>query len=186
MEALVLFGQALLTAITGAWIGIGVIENIRFPRVNGDLVAMVMRMDRVREERPEIYADVKTNRIDAPAVHAWAYRAIVAVELTAAALLVLGALMLLAAGFAALGGGGMTPPRSASLFPGGPGAAALAPLTGEGARMVAAAGALVFSAVWGGFLVGGQWFHYWAGWKDSQFTHFFLLVWGALLFMLLT
>ncbi|SDW12681.1 Predicted small integral membrane protein [Albimonas donghaensis] len=160
MEALVLFGQALLTAITGAWIGIGVIENIRYPKVNGDLVTMVMRMDRVREERPEIYADVKGNRIESPAVHAWAYRAIIAFELLATALLLLGALMLLGA---ALGGG-----------------------EGLGARMISAAGALAFSAVWGGFLVGGQWFHYWAGWKDSQFTHFFLLLWGAILFGLLT
>ncbi|MEC9431806.1 MAG: DUF2165 family protein [Pseudomonadota bacterium] len=182
MDALVLFGLALLTAITGAWIGIGVAENIRFPKVNGDLVTMVMRMDRVREERPEIYADVKGNRVDNAAVHAWAYRAIVAFELLATGLLLLGAVLLLGAAFGAMGGGAETA-ASASLA-----AAAAAPgaLPGEGARMVAAAGALAFCAVWGGFLVGGQWFHYWAGWKDSQFTHFFLLVWGAILFGLLT
>ena len=160
MDALVLFGLALLTAITGAWIGVGVAENIRFPKVNGDLVTMVMRMDRVREERPEIYADVKGNRVDNAAVHAWAYRAIVAFELLATALLGLGALLLVLAAFGAAG----------PVF----------------ARGVAAAGALAFSLVWGGFLVGGQWFHYWAGWKDSQFTHFFLVLWGAVLFQILT
>ncbi len=160
METLTLLGQALLTAIPAAWIGIGVIENIRFPPVNGDLVTMVMRMDRVREERPEIYEKVKGNRIDHPRVHSLAYAAIVAFELLATALLGLGALLLVLAAFGAAG----------PVF----------------ARGVAAAGALAFSLVWGGFLVGGQWFHYWAGWKDSQFTHFFLVLWGAVLFQILT
>ncbi len=50
MESLILMGQALFTGGLAAWIGVGVAENIRFPSVNGDLVAMVMRMDRVREE----------------------------------------------------------------------------------------------------------------------------------------
>ncbi|MDF2232728.1 DUF2165 family protein [Albimonas sp. CAU 1670] len=155
-----MLGQALLTAIPAAWIGIGVIENIRFPPVNGDLVSMVMRMDRVREERPEIYEKVKGNRLDDPKLHKLAYAAIVAFELLATVLMGLGALLLV---LAALGLAG--------------------PVL---ARGVAAAGALVFTMVWGGFLVGGQWFHYWAGWKDSQFTHFFLAIWGALTFHILT
>tara|TARA_R110000751_G_scaffold12683_5_gene43397 strand:- start:130 stop:612 length:483 start_codon:yes stop_codon:yes gene_type:complete len=160
VETLTLLGQALLTAIPAAWIGVGVIENIRFPPVNGDLVTMVMRMDRVREERPEIYEKVKGNRIESPRAHALAYAAIVGVELLATVLLGLGALLL---ALAALGLAG-------PIF----------------ARGLAAAGALVFTMVWGGFLVGGQWFHYWAGWKDSQFTHFFLVLWGALTFHILT
>ena len=160
METLTLLGQALLTAIPAAWIGIGVIENIRFPPVNGDLVTMVMRMDRVREERPEIYEKVKGNRIESPRIHSLSYAAIVGFELLATALLGLGALLLVLAAFGAAG----------EVF----------------ARGVAAAGALAFSLVWGGFLVGGQWFHYWAGWKDSQFTHFFLVLWGAVLFQILT
>ncbi len=160
METVELLGEALLVAILAAWIGIGVVENIRFPSVNGDLVRMVMRMDRVKEERPEIYEAVKGNRVESPAVHAWAYRAIVAFELLATALLALGAAMLALAG---LGAGGA-----------------------EGARAVAASGCLAFCLVWGGFLVGGQWFHYWAGWKDSQFTHMFLVIWGAATFHILT
>ncbi len=160
METVELLGEAALVATLAGWIGIGVIENIRFPTVNGDLVAMVMRMDRVKEERPEIYEAVKGNRIDSLAAHAWAYRAIVAVELLAAVLLTLGTVLLV---LAAIGAGGA-----------------------EGARAVAAAGCVVFSLVWGGFLVGGQWFHYWAGWKDSQFTHLFLAIWGALVFHILS
>lgn len=159
METLTLLGQAVLVAILAAWIGIGVIENIRFPPVNGDLVAMVMRMDRVREERPEIYEKVKSNRVENPRLHALAYRAIVAFELLSALLLSLGAVLLV---LAAIGLAG-------PVF----------------ARGLSAAGALAFTLVWGGFLVGGQWFHYWAGWKDSQFTHFFLAVWGALTFQIL-
>lgn len=159
METVELLGEAVLVATLAGWIGIGVIENIRFPGVNGDLVAMVMRMDRVKEERPEIYEAVKGNRVESPALHAWAYRAIVAVELLAAALLTLGTAMLVLAAAS-----GADP---------------------AGARAVAAAGSVVFALVWGGFLVGGQWFHYWAGWKDSQFTHFFLVIWGALVFQIL-
>lgn len=159
MESLTLLGQALFTGGLAAWIVIGVAENIRYPAVNGDLVAMVMRMDRVREERPEIYAQVKGNAVADPRVHALAYRAIVAVELAAAILLTLGTLLLI---LAALG------------------------LAAPGAsRLLGALGCLAFSSVWIGFLAGGQWFHYWAGWKDSQFTHFFLALWGQLTFVML-
>ena len=160
MDTLTLLGQAVLTATLAGWIGIGVIENIRFPPVNGDLVAMVMRMDMVRQERPEIYEKVKGNRVDSARIHSLAYALIVAVELLAAILLTLGAVLLVLAAFGAAGE--------------------------TAARCIAAAGAVVFSMIWGGFLVGGQWFHYWAGWKDSQFTHFFLAIWGAVVFMALT
>lgn len=160
METVVLLGQALLVGLLAGWLGIGVYENIRAPEVNGRLVSAVLSMRRVRDERPEIYAVTKANRIESPAIHAAIYRAVIAVELVATALLILGALLLLAA---ALGLAGA-----------------------EGARITAALGTIAFTAIWGAFLVGGQWVHYWAAWKDTQFTHYFMTLWGAVTFVALT
>lgn len=160
METLILLGQALLVGLLGGWLAIGAVENVRAPSVNRDLVAAVLSMTRVRDERPEIYEAVKGNRIESPAVHRALYVGIVAVEFVVAAVLLAGTALLLLAAF---------------------GLAAA-----ETARIVAVSGTLGFTAIWGAFLVGGQWVHYWAAWKDSQFTHYFMTIWGAVTFVALT
>ena len=48
----------------------------------------------------------------------------------------------------------------------------------ETARIIACIGTLGFTAIWGAFLVGGQWVHYWVGHEGSQHTHFMLVLWG--------
>ena len=159
METLLLIGQTLFTGLLAGWLVIGVIENFRAPPVNRDLVAAVLNMERIRRERPEIYELTKGNRITSPATHRLVWAAILTAEVIASVVLVAGTLALAGA---ALG--------------------AVAPDT---ARLIAGAGALGFTAIWGGMLVGGQWVHYWAAWKDSQFTHYFMTLWGVLTFLAL-
>jgi hypothetical protein len=159
VETLILIGQALIAAGPGGFIALGLLENLRHPRINRGMVGQTLRMDKVREERPEAYAIVKGNRSDSVRLEALAWGAILAAEAVAALALCLGAVWL---GLAAFGLAGA-----------------------EAGRVVAGAGALVFVAIWTGFLVGGQWFHYWAGWKELQFTHFFLTLWGLLSFLAL-
>jgi hypothetical protein len=160
METLTLIGQAVMVGLQFGWLAIGAWENVRAPSVNRDLVGAVLSMTRVRDERPEIYEVTKGNRIEDPRVHAALYAAIVAAEIAVAAVLAAGALALLAAAF------GWVP--------------------AEPARIVAGAGVIGFTAIWGAFLVGGQWVHYCAAWKDSQFTHYFMTIWGVATFVALT
>lgn len=160
METLTILGQALLVGLLAGWLVIGAVENIRAPSANRDLVAAVLSMRRVAEEKPAIYAVTKGNRIENPAIHSAVFAAIVVVEVIVAAVLTLGAALLL---LAALGLAGAAT-----------------------ARAVAVAGTLGFTAIWGAFLVGGQWVHYWAAWKDTQFTHYFMTLWGAVTFIALT
>lgn len=51
---------------------------------------------------------------------------------------------------------------------------------------MAALGAAGFAGVFGAFLAGGQWFHYWCGHEGSQMTHFALTIWGAVTFVAMT
>jgi predicted small integral membrane protein len=160
METLTLVGQAVMTALLFGWLAIGAVENIRAPAVNRDLVAAVLTMTRVRDERPEIYELVKGNRIESPRIHAALWTVIVAAEVVVALVLGAGTVALVLA--------------------------ALGAASAETARILAGAGAIGFTAIWGGFLVGGQWVHCWAAWKDSQFTHYLMTLWGIVTFMALT
>lgn len=160
METLTLIGQAVLVALLAGWLVLGAAENIRAPAVNLDLVADVLSMRRVRDERPEIYALTKGNRIENPAVHRALFAVIVAVEAAAALTLSVGAGALALAAFGLAGA--------------------------EAARLIALAGTIAFTAIWGAFLVGGQWVHYWAAWKETQATHYFMTLWGVATFVALT
>ena len=159
METLVLVGEAALTGLLAGWLILGVIENIRFPEINGWFVGEVMSMNRVRQNR-DAWRLLGGNRVEDPRVHRALFRLIVAVEIVVALLLSAGAALLLAA---ALG--------------------AADPAT---ARLWAVAGVIGWTGIWGAFLVGGQWFHYWIGCEGSQATHFFMTIWGVATFAALT
>jgi predicted small integral membrane protein len=162
MAGLVPWVEAVLVAAPGAWIALGVFENIRVPKANGDMVAEVLSMSRMKAEEPDYYALVSGNRIESPRVHRIAFAAIVVAESIAAIVMLAGALALAGAG---LGLWDAALPRT-----------------------IAVLGTLAFTVVWSGFLVGGQWVHYWVIHQDAQHTHFFLVLWGmgtlALLFLL--
>ncbi|MEO0679407.1 MAG: DUF2165 family protein, partial [Pseudomonadota bacterium] len=114
----------------------------------------------IREEQPAIYEMCKGNRITSDAVHRGLFAVIVAAECVAVAVLLWGTAALALAVF------GAADPAYA--------------------RLVAGWGTVMFTAIWGAFLVGGQWVHYWAAWKDTQSTHYFMTLWGVVTFIALT
>lgn len=159
MQTTILIGQLLLVALITGWLLIGVIENIRTPSLNGDLVAKVLSMQGMYDEMPEIHEVLKGNALESPAWHQRIYWLIVGVELIVSAILVVACLLLVGALF------GLQSPQSA--------------------KLVAIWGTLGFTAIWGAFLVGGQWFHYWCAHKDAQVTHYIMTIWGAVTFIAL-
>ena len=154
MSSLVLWAETLLVAAPAAWLALGAFENIRAPKANGAMVAEVLAMTRMKVEEPDYYALVSANRIESPRIHRLVYAAIVIAE-TASAVVML-------AGVLALAG------------------AALSLWSAGAPRAIAVIGTLGFTMVWSGFLVGGQWVHYWATHQEAQHTHFFLALWGVL------
>ena len=154
MTDLALWVETPLVAAPGAWLALGAFENIRAPKANGAMVAEVLAMTRMKAEQPDYYALVSANRIESPRIHRFVFAAIVVVESVSAIVMLLGVLALAGA---ALGLWDAAVPRT-----------------------VAVIGTLGFTMVWSGFLVGGQWVHYWAIHQDAQHTHFFLALWGVL------
>ncbi len=142
--------QTVLTALPAGWMALGVLDNIRYPDINRDAVAEVLRMDALADW-PEVKARVGHRSIDNPRTIRFLFGIIVVVELTAT--------LLLSAGVLALGG------QLLGLWDGGI------------PHLLAGAGALVFCSVWGGMLIGGQRFYYWYG-DHGQHTHMLALIWG--------
>ena len=150
--------QIVLTALPAAWMMLGVLDNIRYPDINRNDVSRVLRLDSL-EEWPEVYARVSHRRITDPRAVRFIFGLIVFAECLAAVLLSAGAIALAA--------------QLTGLWPGG------VPL------LLARAGALVFTCVWGGMLIGGQWFYYWYG-DFGQQTHLLALIWGMCTLLALT
>jgi predicted small integral membrane protein len=150
---LALWVETLLVAAPAAWLALGAFENLRAPRANGDMVAEVLAMTRMKVEQPDYFALVSANRIESPRLHRLAFAAIVIAESVSAIVMLVGVLALAGA---ACGLWGPTLPRA-----------------------IAIVGTLGFTMVWSGFLVGGQWVHYWATHQTAQHTHFMLAIWGV-------
>lgn len=159
METAILAGQLLLTSLITGWLVIGTFENIRKPDLNRDLVIMVLSMQGMKDEMPEIYETLKGNALNDPSWQRRIYALIVLAETAVSALLLLACLWL------ALALTGLASP--------------------ETARILAIWGSLGFTGIWGAFLVGGQWFHYWCAHKDAQQTHYLMTIWGAVTFVAL-
>ncbi|WP_306120672.1 MULTISPECIES: DUF2165 family protein [unclassified Roseitalea] len=159
MATIELLAQTIAVGLLAGWLVLGVLENLRAPDVNRDVIASILSLDQLRRDQPQIYQAVRRNRIAHERAPHLLFRLIVAAEFTVAALLVAGtvSLVLALAGTASV----------------------------ETARAVAALGALGFTAIWGCFLVGGQWFHYWASHEGAQLTHFVMTIWGLVTLLLL-
>lgn len=151
LETAIAIAQALLVGLQALWLSLAVFLNLHRPRVNGALVEEVMTMRPVRQF-PEIFEEVSGQRCERPALHRWAFRLVVAVELLVAlSLLAATALLLLSLGGA---------------------------VSAETARALAILAVAGFTAIWAAFLIGGEWFAYWAGSPGLQQTHFFMTLWG--------
>ncbi|MEM7526539.1 MAG: DUF2165 family protein [Pseudomonadota bacterium] len=159
MEASLIVGQTLFVWLIALWILLGALENIRNPKVNRDSVAEVMSMSRMAEVYPDNHAVFRGNRLEDGRLHRLAFQFIVWVEVIVSGLLLLGALALTGACLGLVGV--------------------------ESARALAAWGTIGFVLVWGMFLVGGQWFHYWSGYEGAQATHFMAAIWGLATFAIL-
>ncbi|MCX5516165.1 hypothetical protein C3941_19430 [Kaistia algarum] len=159
MEHMTLWVEALLVAAQTGWLALGAIENVRVPRANRDMVADVIAMRQLRAEFPDMFKLVGSHRIESPAFHRLAFAAIVIAECIVAAVMAAGTLALIGA--------------------------ALGLLETETAKVIATLGVLGFTMIWSAFLVGGQWFHYFAGHQSAQHTHFLLAIWGTVVLCLL-
>jgi len=149
----------MLVGAQAAWLVFGALENIRAPATNGQIVADVMRMKAMRQLHPEFFAVMGNNRVDNARLHRLAFGTIVLCESLVSLVMVAGTLAMSCAflGF----------------------------LPAEPALIVATLGVLGFTLIWSAFLVGGQWFHYWAGHEGAQHTHFLLAIWGTAVLVLL-
>ena len=153
METAILFAQLVTTAALAGWLTTGVRDNLLYPSLNETYTAEVLEITRMREEYPEAYEKVAHRAISDRRVQLWAFRLIVAAELTATVLLWIGTLALLLA------------------LPGA--------IDAEIARTWAVIGVVAFVCVWSSFLIVGNHFCYWFGHEGAQNTHFQLTIWGV-------
>ena len=142
---------SLLTGIA-AWLATGVYDNVVHPDNNEVFTAQVMAMERMKDEYPEQFANVAHRAITSRAVQKLAFRFVVIAEGLACLVLWVGVAMLVLALF---------------------GAAEPGP-----ARAVALLGATLFTSVWAGFLVVGNYFCYWFCHEAGQNTHYQMTLWG--------
>ena len=61
-----LFGQSAVVAMEAAWLTVAVFDNIRYPHLNERGFARVLGMDLVKQQDPEVYADVSDRRVENP------------------------------------------------------------------------------------------------------------------------
>ena len=154
MELLELVAQTVLVGLLAGWLVIGAYENWRAPQVNLDLIRDVCSMESIEREMPGVYDLIKANKLSSEAVQGFLFRCIVLFETLVAAGLVAGTGLLALAVFGTV---------DATL-----------------AKLVAGWSVLGFTLIWGLFLVGGNWFHYWVSHKGTQHTHYFMTFWGIL------
>lgn len=154
MELLELASQTVLVGLLAGWLVIGAYENIRSPDVNRFLVTDVFSMQSMETDMPDVYEQVKRNRVTSKGLHRTLFALIVAFEILVAWGLVAGTALLALALF------GIT--------------------SSDFARLFAGWAVLGFILIWGLFLVGGNWFHYWVTHKDTQTTHYLMTIWGII------
>lgn len=152
LETIILVAQTACVFFMAAWLTIGVLDNIFHSALNSTTTAEVLDMTRMREEFPEAYEAVAHRRISSTSIQNWLFVFIVVWEVVAAIALWSGFALLL---MAALG--------------------QVEPVTG---RSLSVLGALLFTSIWVGFLVGGNWFCYWFCHEGAQNTHFQMTLWG--------
>ena len=151
-ETVVLFSQILMLTALASWLSFGVWDNIMHPGNNEAFKAQVMGMTRMRDAYPDEFARVAHRAVESRALQQAAFRFVVLAELAATLVLWAGVVLLVS-----------------SLF----GGAAM-----ETARATAFLGATIFTCIWSGFLVVGNYFCYWFCHEWGQNTHFQMTMWG--------
>lgn len=158
-ETSVLIAQTVSISAIAAWLATGVYDNIRYPENNELYTAQVMSIERMRQEYPEEYARIAHRAINTRSIQRAAFKLVVIAELLTCLVLFAGVLGLL---MAMIGTGSVETGRSLALL-----------------------GATMFTGVWAGFLVVGNYFCYWFCHEGAQFTHYQMTLWGMANIMLL-
>ncbi|MEM1301555.1 MAG: DUF2165 family protein [Pseudomonadota bacterium] len=159
MDALLLCVKAVLVAGPGVWMAVAVYDNWRHASLNREAVATVMRFDFMAREYPEEFAIVAHRRIDDPKRIDLAFHAIRLAETIAAVILLGASLCLLASSI-----GWVSP------------AAAIA---------IAVSAMTYFCMIWAGFIIGGNYFHYYFCHPWGQSNHFMFMYWGLFVLVIL-
>ncbi len=157
MELLILVAQTSMVGLLAGWLITGAYENIRAPAVNRDLVRDVCSMRSIETEEPEIYQLVKRNRLKSSQLPGALFSIIVVFETIVAVALAIATILM---AFAVVGA-----------------------VSTAYAQLFAGWATLGFVLIWGSFLVGGNWFHYWVTHQGSQHTHYFMTIWGIVTFL---
>ena len=142
-----------LVAMQAGWVTLGAITNVRCPQHNLDYVHNVLSMALIREESPHLYKKLKGRRIARAETRHALFRALMGCEMLVCILLWTGVVLMVMAEF------GTVDPMLA--------------------RTVSLAAVFAFTAIWGAFLVGGEWFAYYGSANSPQYTHFYMLLWGV-------
>lgn len=149
---MLLIAQLVACGLIAAWLATGVWDNIMHPENNETYTAEVMEMARMREIYPVEYARIAHRAVTSRSLQQWAFRIVVIAETAAAVVLALGTVLL---------------------------ALAVIGVASAGFALgVALLGATMFTAVWGGFLVVGNYFSYWFCHEGAQNTHYQMTLWG--------
>ncbi|MEM8787146.1 MAG: DUF2165 family protein [Pseudomonadota bacterium] len=152
METALLVAQLGALSVVTAWLLLGVRDNVLYPDQNRILTSMVVRMELLKREHPDAFAQIGHRRIENPALLNTLFWIIVGAEILVS--------LVMLVGVGALAG------------------AALGLLPAAGARAVAVLGAFGFTMIWASFLVAGNHFAYWFCHKEQQFTHYQMTMWG--------
>ena len=152
LETILICALCLQIICMAAWLTIGVVENIVHPFLNETFTALVLDMERMRAGYPEAYEHVAYRRLASRRTQRAFF--FVAIFLEVVTVICLWAAVI-ALG-ASVGGW----------------------LSVEIALGLALIGATMFSSLWAGFLIMGNYFCYWFGHEDGQNTHFHMLHWG--------
>ncbi|MCY4181253.1 MAG: DUF2165 family protein [Litoreibacter sp.] len=159
METLFLLVDAAMVAGLAVWMTIAVADNWRYPKLNEEAVAMVVRFDLMEEQYPDDFAQLAHRKIDDPRIINLLFRAMRLAETCAAMLLTFGTLTLLGA--------------------------AAGTVSPQLAQAVAVAGSAFFVCIWAGFVIGGNYFAYWYCHQWAQSNHFMVMYWGLFVLVVL-
>ncbi len=152
METMIAVAQTCLTAYLGAWLLLGVRDNITRPSMNAVGTTEVLELKRLKDAYPEDYALIEGRRVTSRTLQWAAFVFIVCCEVLVCIVLWGAAIWMVLA------------------------MSGLADL--EQARIAALAGALGFTSIWSGFLIVGNHFAYWYCHQWAQNTHFQMTLWG--------
>ena len=159
MGTLLLFVEAALVAGLGTWMAVAVYDNWRHAQINRDAVAMVVRFDLMERDYPDDFRVVAHRKItDARLIEIF-FQTIRLAETVAAAILLVASALLVGA--------------------------ALGLFAADLATMLALVGTTFFCLIWAGFIIGGNYFHYYFCHQWGQSNHFMFMYWGLFVLVIL-